>query len=101
MSPLPDVAEHFAANTGLDRRLPGHHAARRRQNAGAEARQHLRHIVATEIDAAAGAADPLDAGNQALAVRTVLQEQAEQPARRALTIGFVQDLEALDVAFVL
>src|SRR5215467_6020374 len=85
---LPDVAKHFAADARFHGRLPGHHTARRRQDAGAQTSQHLGHIVAAEIDAAARAADPLDAGNQAFTMRTVFQEHAEQPARRALAVRF-------------
>ena len=80
--PLPDVAEHFAADAGLHGLASGHHAARRRQDARAEPAEHLRHIVAPEVDAAAGAADALDAGDQLLAVRAVLQEQAQRLDRR-------------------
>src|SRR5436190_9821127 len=76
---LPDIAEHFAADARLDRFAAGHHAARGGQDAGAESGQHLRHIGAPEIDAAAGTADPLDAGDQPLAVRAVLEEQAQRP----------------------
>src|SRR5215831_5805070 len=45
---LPDVAEHFAADARFHGRLPGHHAAGRGQNAGAQTSQHLGHIVAAE-----------------------------------------------------
>src|SRR5215831_20737297 len=75
----PNIAEHFAADARFHGRLPGHHTARRGQNAGAQTSQYLRHIVAAEVNAAARAADPLDAGNQALTVRAVFQEQAQQP----------------------
>ena len=39
--------------------------------------QHVRHVVAAEIDAAARPADALDAGDHALAARTVLQEDPQ------------------------
>ena len=81
-SSLPNVAEHFAADAGLDRGAPGHHAARRRQDAGAEAASTSGTSSLAEIDAAAGAADALDAGDQLLAVRPVLQEQAQRLDRR-------------------
>src|SRR4029077_8502831 len=98
---LPDVAEHFAADARFDRGLAGHHAARRREDAGAEARQHFRHVVSAEVDAAAGAADALDARDQLFAVRAVLQEEPQRFAGARLAVGFVEDLEALDVALVL
>ena len=84
---LPDVAEHFAADAGLDGFAAGHHAARRRQDAGAEPRQHFRHVVAAEVDAAAGTADALDAGDELLAVRAVLQEQPQRLDRRRRLAG--------------
>src|SRR4029077_6885838 len=50
----------------------------------------------------AGTADPLDAGNDPLTARAVLQEDAERLDRRRLpAAGLIQQLEALDVAFVL
>jgi hypothetical protein len=39
----------------------GHHAARGGEDARAEAAEHRRHVVAAEVDAAAGPADALDA----------------------------------------
>src|SRR6516164_5568147 len=80
---LPHVAEHFAADTGLYGRLAGHHAARRRENARAQTRKHVRHVVAAEIDAAARTADPLEARDDALAARSVLEEHLERPLRLA------------------
>src|SRR5438445_6828873 len=71
---LPDVAEYLAADARLHGRAPGHHAARRRQDAGAEAGEHHRNVVAPEVHAPAGTADPLEAGDQLFAVRAVLQE---------------------------
>ena len=85
---LPHVTEHFAADAGLDRLAAGHHAARRRQDAGAEAGEHVGDLVATEVDAAAGTADALDAGDDALAARAVLQEQrGAAPAARSPACG--------------
>ena len=49
--------------------LAGHHAARRRQDARAETAEHRRHVVAAEVDAAAGPADALDAGDHAVSPR--------------------------------
>src|ERR1700682_2810592 len=106
----PDIAQHFAADADLDGFAPGHHAARRREDARAETSEHFGHIIATEIDAAPWAADPLDARDQALAVRSVFQKDTERldgtgalldgtRARRA--VGVLEELEPLDVAFVL
>src|SRR6185503_6498722 len=100
--PLPNVAEDFAADAGLHRRASGHHAARRGEDARAQPRQHFRHVLLAEVDAAARAADPLDARNQLLAVRPVLEEQAQRLDRRGRRDhDLVQQLEALDVALVL
>ena len=76
---LPDVAEHFAADARLLGGAAGHHAARRRQDAGAETAEHRRHVFDAEIDAAAGTADALEPGDHLLAVRPVLQEQRGSP----------------------
>src|SRR6185312_798423 len=98
---LPDVAEDFAADAGLDGGPAGHHAARRRQDAGAEPREHFRHVVAPEVDAAAGTADALDARDEPLAVRAVLEEQAQRLAGARPAVGLVEHFEARDVALVL
>src|ERR1041385_2493934 len=74
----PHIAEHFAADARFHGRLTRHDAARRRQDARAEAGQHVRHVVPAEIDAAARTADPLDAGDQTLAPRTVLEKSPER-----------------------
>src|SRR5438034_750891 len=52
---------------------------------------------------AARPANPLDACNQPLAVGTVLQEHAQgfHRARDLASIGFVEQLETLNVSFVL
>src|SRR5688572_20696969 len=75
---LPHVTEHFAADARLHRFAAGHHSARRGQDAGAESGEHFGDLVAPEIHAPAGAADPLDADDDALAARTVFQEQAQR-----------------------
>src|SRR5579872_2009746 len=100
ISRLPDVAEHFAADAGLHGRAAGHDAARRRQDARTEPREHVGHVLLAEIDAAAGPADALDAGDEALAVRAVLQEQPQRLVEAA-PAGRLELLEALDVALVL
>src|SRR3954447_13306259 len=99
---LPDITEHFAADADLDGFPPGHHAARRGQDAGAEPGQHLGHVVVAEIDTAAGAADPLDSGDEPLPVRPVFQEHPQHLADgRRLAGRRVQELEALDIPLVL
>src|SRR6516164_8235305 len=72
---LPDVAEHFAAHARFRGRAPRHHPSRRRQDAGAEATEDFGHVLLAEVDAAPWPADALDAGDEPLTMRTVLQEQ--------------------------
>src|SRR5437764_4035842 len=96
----PHVTQHFAADAGLHRRAAGHDASRRPQNARPQPCQDVGHIVASEVDAAAGTADALEAGDEPLAVRSVLEEQPQHPGRPLGRI-LVEELEALDVAFVL
>src|SRR5207342_733207 len=99
---LPDVAEHFPADTGLDGGATGHHPTRCRENARAETREDFRHVLLAKVDAASGAADALHPGNQTLAVRSVFQEQTQRLGLGGRLLGrALQQLEALDVALVL
>src|SRR5262249_46730028 len=98
---LPDVAEHLAAHAGLDRRASGHDAPRGGQDAGAEPCQHVRDAVAPEIDAPTGTTDPLEAGDDPLAMRTVLEEQAQRSHAFSAARGLLEELESLNVALVL
>src|SRR5262245_20333390 len=97
----PDVAEDFAADALLARLAAGHHAARRGQDGGAQPAEHGRDVLAAEVDAAAGTADALDAGDDALAARPVLEQDADGLLHLAGLGRGVHHLEALDVAFVL
>src|SRR5213078_4193279 len=101
---LPNVAEHFAADAGAHRGAPGHHPARRGENAGAQAAEHGGHFGGLEIDAAARPADPLDPGDDFFAVRSVLQVDpnhlADELHLEPRLRFFVHHLESLDVAFV-
>src|SRR5215470_16642271 len=101
--PLPHVAQHLAAHTGLHGRPPRHHSPGRREDAGAQAGKDFRNLVAPEVHAASGTADPLDAGDEPLAVRSVFQSQPQHLSRRrALSRArLVDHLEAVDIAFVL
>src|SRR5688572_14797339 len=99
----PYVAEHFAAHARLAGGPARHHAARGRQNAGAEAAEHRRHVLDAEVDATAGAADALEPADHALAVRAVLQEQPDHRPRLlpGLLGRSLHHAEALDVALIL
>src|SRR5687767_7753089 len=94
----PDVAQHFAADTGLDGVAAGHHAVRGRENARAEPAHDARDVVSAEVDAPARPADPLETGNDRLAARSVLEREPQDRRRR---LGGVCHLEAADVAFAL
>ena len=99
---LPNIAEDFPADAGFHGGAAGHDAARRREDARAEARQHFRHVFLAEVDPAARAADALHARDEPLAVRTVLQEQAQRLGLGGRLLGrVVQQLEPLNVPFVL
>src|SRR5215831_9893179 len=101
---LPDVAEHFAADARLDGVLAGHHALRRGEDARAEAAHDLRHIVAAEVHAPAGPAHALEAGDDGLTVRAVLELEAQHRMDRVGAVGgrfAFDELPALDVAFLL
>ena len=99
---LPDVAQHLAAHAGLHGLAAGHDAARGRQDARPEPAQHRRHVVAAEVDAASRPADPLDAGDDLLAPRPVLERRCgSRAAAPAASRRLLDDLEALDVPLVL
>src|SRR5262245_27404818 len=100
-SSLPNIAKHFSAHAGFDGIAAGHDSARRGQDAGAKSLQHLRHIIAAEIDAAPWTADALNARDQTLAVRPVFQEQAQRLDARCVAGRLVEHLETLDVPLVL
>src|ERR1700680_2734845 len=99
-SVLPDVAQHFAAHPRACRRPPRHHAARGRENAGAEAAKHVGNFGAAEIHTTPGPADPLEARDDLLAVGAVLQDDADDLPRKprllVLLELFVNHLKTLD-----
>src|SRR5262249_34241213 len=65
----------------------------------AEPAHHGRDVVPAEVDAAAGTADALEAGNDLLATWAVLKEDTDLRRRRGVVR--IHFLEALDVAFLL
>src|SRR5262245_39491373 len=101
--PLPHVAEHFAADAGFAGCAPGHHTARRRQDARAQAAKHMRHVLHTEVHPASRTTDALEPGDDLFTPRPVLQENAnELPRLPAFPLGrFFHEAIALDVALVL
>src|SRR5436190_15932022 len=79
---LPNSAEHFAADARLLGGAAGHHAARRRQDAGAEPAEHGGHVLDAEVHPAPGTADALQPGDHFLALRAVAQEHPNLLATR-------------------
>src|SRR5262245_57929512 len=73
----PDVAEHFAAEARLPRRLVRHDALRGRHDRHAEAPEHRRDVVGLRVYAAARPGDALDSRDDRLAVVVVLQAHAQ------------------------
>src|SRR5579883_1534229 len=60
LTPLPDVAQNFAAHAFFPRRRAGHHPARRRQDIDPQPAQHARHLARADVNAASGARNALD-----------------------------------------
>src|SRR5690349_11736808 len=96
----PHITEHFSTDTSLDRLASRHDTARRRQDAGAESREHVGNLVASKIYAATRTADALDAADDALTTRAILQEHPQLRLHAFPGLG-VEHLEALNVAFAL
>src|SRR4249920_1020330 len=67
ISPLGDVAEHFAADTGLARLAVRHHTLGRGHDGHAQTVLHVRNVVAALVHAQARAADALDVLDDRLA----------------------------------
>src|SRR5271163_4411051 len=78
--PLPDFAENFAAYFGFAGGTAAHQAFWRGQNVDAQAAHDRTNIQRAEIAARAGAGNALYAGDDAAAVRRVLQEHAKNLA---------------------
>src|SRR5580704_1296686 len=94
---LPYLAENLAADFGFARGTSAHQAFWRRQNVDAQPANDRADIGCAEIAARAGARNALDAGDDAAAVRRVLQENAKHLAR----FVFVHHFEGRDVALFL
>src|SRR6266404_6984854 len=90
---LPDFAEQFAADSGFTRRAPAHQSLRRGHNADAQPADDGLDVLRTDIKASAWTRNPLDAGDDAAAVRRVFQKNA----KRFVALVFVHHLECGDV----
>src|SRR5216684_6706563 len=94
---LPDLAKNFAADAALDGFLSGQHALGSRDDGQAEAAEHARDLLLVAVDTAARARDALDAVNDRLAVRGVLQLDPERSLRLVLLGEVVVADKALDL----
>src|SRR5271154_3713099 len=74
---LPDFAEQFAAEIGFARGTAAHQTLRRGENADAEAANDRANFRGANIAARAGTRNALDAGDDAAAVRGVLEKYAQ------------------------
>src|SRR5215207_8523012 len=95
---LPDEGDDLAADAALRGLAAGDQPGRSGQDRRPEPAEHARQAVLARVDAAAGARDPLDAGDHALAVAAELELDDEGRVRLALDLD---DSEVLDVALVL
>src|SRR5215471_2780302 len=86
---LPDFAKNFAAEIRLAGSATGHHALWRGENADAQPANDGTDFARAEIVALAGARNALHAGDDAAAVRRVLQEDAQGLAGLVLVHHFV------------
>jgi hypothetical protein len=90
----PDEREDFAAQLRLTRLLAGHDPLARADDDDAEAAEHPRDIRLARIDAQAGLADPLEAGDHRDLPVDVLEGDAQVGRRAVLLLADVGD-EAL------
>src|SRR6266849_2388103 len=94
---LPNLAENFAAYFGFAGRAAAHQAFRRGENVDAQAAYDRTNIHRAEVAARAWPGNALHSGDDAAAVRRVLQEHAQHLAGLVL----VHQLEGRDVALFL
>src|ERR1700675_3142349 len=88
---LPDEREDFAAQLRLTRLLAGHDPLARADDDDAEAAQHARDVRLARVDAQAGLADPLEAGDDRDLPVDVLEGDAQVGGRAVLLLADVGD----------
>src|SRR5262245_51164705 len=93
--PLPHVRQDLAADPVAGRVAVRHHTVRGRDDRDAQPAEHAGQAVMARVHPPAGLADALDAGDRALALRVVLERDAEH-ALDPLALP----LEPADVALV-
>src|SRR3954447_3210574 len=91
---LPDVRQDFAAELRLTRLLAGHDPLARADDDDAEAAEHPRDVRLARVDAQAGLADPLEAGDDRDLAVDVLEGDAQDRCGTVLLLADVGD-EAL------
>src|SRR5688572_17826056 len=95
---LPDLGDDLAADARLARVVAGHHAARRGQDRGAHAAEHLGDVLRVDVGPLARARDAPDPRDHRRAVLGVLQPHDDALAGGA---GAALDgVEGLDVALL-
>src|SRR5882757_3910107 len=90
-SRLPDEREDFAAQLRLTRLLAGHDPLARADDDDAEAAEHPRDVRLARVDAQAGLADPLEAGDDRDLPVDVLEGDAQVGRRAVLLLAHVGD----------
>src|SRR5436190_5460015 len=91
---LPDEREDFAAQLRLARLLAGHDPLARADDDDAESAEHARDVRLARIDAQAGLADPLEAGDHGDLPVDVLEGDAQDRPGAVLLLADIGD-EAL------
>src|SRR4029077_3471837 len=91
---LPDEREDFAAQLRLTRLLAGHDPLARADDDDAEAAEHPRDVRLARVDAQAGLADPLEAGDDRDLPVDILEGDSQVGRRAVLLLADVGD-EAL------
>src|SRR5258705_1805698 len=74
---LPDFAEQFPADSGFTRRASAHQSLRRGHNADAQPAHDGLDVLRTDIKATTPTRNPLDAADDAAAVRPAFQTNAK------------------------
>src|SRR5262245_2851906 len=93
--PLPDGADHLAADAAAASLLAGQEALRGRDDGHAHAAEHLGQRVAVDVDAAPGLGDALQARDHAAPVAVVLEAHDQALADVALLDGVAGDVALL------
>src|SRR5579871_6365010 len=88
--PLPDFAEHFAAQTLLARGAPGHHSARSAQDAYAQAAINPANLQRSDVAPATRLRNPADVADDRTPVRRVFQEYAQRLPRLRFVHYFIR-----------